>query len=517
MNFRDKLLIAGCVVAIAALMNMIAAAYNPHGYWQFWGEVHDIAGWLLALVVLLGTLFVLIRLKHMWSVQTLKEGTKAVVLHGKDGPRVERLDVGLEPLQLLSALKQSMQANNTAASMIQRWSKIAEEPGIVEEKTTTPELPAPSPIPANVRYEDVRAHVPKGHAILGVDGAGVKTCEFGKILTCLILGGSGTGKSNTIAIKAEEAVRDGWKIIVIDPHKRKEDSLFNRIKEFSAHFLRFDWLPDGVAQDDEQVKQVFQWFLAEFKRRMDNGRSPNDPDILIICDEVGNLADSDDEEIVKALKKIARICGNESRGFGMAGWFINQNATGIAWLRKVVMTVIVHKINMMSERKVACNENEALARHMDEWPKHGRVYVYGLSFEGVFELQMPKKEQIIAVDEMPPLPRKSPDFYQAQTEKLTEQTANLPLPSHFQSTNQSNAEEAGEAAQEAGGSREKDTGAITDLSVVKSLREIGKRLQKGETTTEIVKSFGLPYGRATQELKATVEFVEQQLKQAGEL
>lgn len=309
--------------------------------------------------------------------------------------------------------------NPYVAGRVQRVQEIAG----TEQRVA--ELPPPAPIPARVRYEDVQSQVPPGHAILGVDGTGVKTCEFGKILTCLILGGSGTGKSNTVAIKVEEAIKDGWKLIVIDPHKRKTDSLYNRVKEYSYAFLHLDFpdleepMVDNVAQTDEQIKAVFTWFLAEFKRRLDQGVTPDDPSILIICDEVGNIADSDDEAIVKDLKKIARICGNESRGFGMAGWFMNQNATGIAWLRKVVMTVIVHKINMMSERRVACNENDALARHMDEWPKHGRVYVYGLSFEVVYELQMPFKEQRV-VESMPQLPQKNEGFYSAQTEKLAD-------------------------------------------------------------------------------------------------
>ena len=47
-----------------------------------------------------------------------------------------------------------------------------------------------------------------------------------------ICGGSSTGKSNTVEVKIDEAIRNEHKIkiIPIDPHARKEDSLYNKIK-----------------------------------------------------------------------------------------------------------------------------------------------------------------------------------------------------------------------------------------------------------------------------------------------
>lgn len=320
--------------------------------------------------------------------------------------RADAMDMAFTPQMTLSSLK--------VAPVV---AKAARQAMITEEQEEAKQLPPPS-IPEKVAYESVAQQVPHGHALLGVDGFGVKTCEFGKILTCLILGGSGTGKSNTVSIKVEEAIKDGWRLIVIDPHRRKPDSLYNRIKEYSDCFIRFDWLPDGVAFEDEQIKAVLRWFNDEYKHRLQTG-DQSFGDVLLICDEVGYVADLDDEETVKLLKRIAKVCGNESRGFGMAGWFINQNATGIAWLRKVVMTVITHKLNMMSERRIACNENEALARNMDKWPKHGRVYVYGLSFEETYELQMPYKQEVRVVEAIPA----GQNFHSAPTQKLSEQRA----------------------------------------------------------------------------------------------
>jgi hypothetical protein len=63
------------------------------------------------------------------------------------------------------------------------------------------------------------------------------------------------------------------------------------------------------------------------------------------------------------------------------------------------------------------------------------------------------------------------------------------------------------------GSENLEFNDLGELSTVRALREIGKRLRRGEDKTEIVKSFGLSWGRATQELRAVVDMVEEQLNQ----
>lgn len=243
--------------------------------------------------------------------------------------------------------------------------------------------PDMSALPGSVRYEEIRSQVPYGRSCLGVSAQGVEHCDFGQLMTMWIAGGSGTGKSNTVALKIDEAIRNGRKIgiVLIDPHARKEDSLYNRIRCYEGHFLF------QVAVSEDEIYSALVWFKDEFERRLGQG-GHGKSDILLVVDEVSNVVESDDPEIGKLIKKIARICGQESRGFGMFGWFISQDAAGLAWLRKRAMTVIAHKLNMMSERKLACNEDMEIARSMDEWPR-GRVAVYGLNFQGVMIAQMP--------------------------------------------------------------------------------------------------------------------------------
>lgn len=239
-----------------------------------------------------------------------------------------------------------------------------------------------SALPTDVTYEQVAAQIPAGHALLGVSHNSVETCDFAQLMTVWICGGSNTGKSNTVGLKIKEAIMNGRdiKIILIDPHARKEDSLYNKIRHYESRFL----MP--VAKDEDEILNALTWFLEEFKRRRDIGGS--DTDILLVIDEVPGVLDSEEEEIPRLVKRIARICGRESRGFGMFGWFISQNAVGLAWLRNVVLTVIAHKMNMLNEARLACNEHLDVARDMENWPR-GRVIVYGLNFQGIKVLQMP--------------------------------------------------------------------------------------------------------------------------------
>jgi hypothetical protein len=80
------------------------------------------------------------------------------------------------------------------------------------------------------------------------------------------------------------------------------------------------------------------------------------------------------------------------------------------------------------------------------------------------------------------------------------------LPHHSQPASNLNNGRMPEANGEATGSNF-SAGENQDESAVKILRDIGKRLKNGEASADIVKSFGLPYGRATQELKAAVEML----------
>lgn len=241
-------------------------------------------------------------------------------------------------------------------------------------------------IPTDVRYEDIANQVPRGHSVLGVSENGLETCDFKDLMTMLISGGSSTGKSNTVAIKLHEAITIGrnTRMVVIDPHKNKPDSLYNKIRQHEARFL----MP--VAQKDEEIIQALRWFKQEFDRRLELSTKELEQldDILLVCDEVYALVyHREDERIKNLIKLVSGTAGYESRGYGMYAWFLTQKVTGLKWLRDAVMTTICHKMQTMSERVLASNDDRAVARDMDNWVK-GRVVVFGLNLP-VTVAQMP--------------------------------------------------------------------------------------------------------------------------------
>jgi hypothetical protein len=251
-------------------------------------------------------------------------------------------------------------------------------------KDFEPEEQAEQVIPSSVRYEDICNQIPRGHGLLGVSANSVETADFQEFMTMLISGGSNSGKSNTVGLKLHEAIENGRdiRLLAIDWHWRKADSLYNKIKCYEERFL----MP--VVTSEEGTLTVLQWFYDEFKRRLECGVSEDESDILLVVDEVPAIMDAEDEQVSKLLKRIALKCGREARGFGMYGWFITQQVIGLAWLRNVVHTNIAHKATRINEAGIACNDHKDIARDMENWPR-GRVIVYGQNFTGVRVLQMP--------------------------------------------------------------------------------------------------------------------------------
>lgn len=268
----------------------------------------------------------------------------------------------------------------------------------IEEVEDVPQLPAPS-LPTDVNYEDIREKIPSDHSLIGLSEQGIETRENSIRALVWVVGSSGTGKTNTVSIRVEEDYARAYRFMVVDPHAFKDDSLYNAIKGYRDRFL----MP--MAQKAEAITAVLDGFLTEFYNRRDHGASCDIP-ITLIVDEVGSLADPTDEveeTNLEKLKRIARICGQESRGFNMRGMFISQTATGLSWLRKMAIMVIAHQVINFNERLLACNEDRKLARSMDDWPI-GRTLIYGVGFpSGSLIVQQPRFSSV-RTHVYPPMP-----------------------------------------------------------------------------------------------------------------
>lgn len=262
-------------------------------------------------------------------------------------------------------------------------------------------------IPKVIPYGSIADQIPSDRSLLGIypETGNLEIVEPERYKTAWFVGGSNTGKTNTVYGKVSDAVRWGAKIIIADNHAFKKDSLANKLKDFHGRLL----IP--IAQTDEQIKDAIIFFLREFKRRRDQGK-PCTEKWLLVADEVNATANhtvriSKEEatslleefgikiegEFVKLqvfFKLLAETCGYEARGFEMFGYFISQKVAGLHWLRNAMMTVFVHGLLMDSEALLAANNNRKHAEMVKAF-KVGRTLVYGLDFDPVV-LQQPKYE-----------------------------------------------------------------------------------------------------------------------------
>lgn len=374
------------LVAAFAFFLLILMVGNPHAFWQVAGEIHDdVFAALSALgtgitivffvVVILGTATWILKLRQesglirpgkYGPVQAVRQGKTIIELSSPH--EVKNMD----PLQQIAYAQKLLQLAAVANAKIQR---VAEE----EPK----QIAAPEAIPPVIRYEDVADEVPDEMSLLGIhpsDGT-LELTDWEKLKMVWLVGSSSTGKSNTIFGKALEARNKGAKLAVVDQHITKPDSLGKKLAPLQECFLR------PIAVKDDEVLATLAWFKAEFERRV-NGADCSQK-IVLICDEMNRMVRND--ALKDALKEIVMICGEESRGFGMYGWFLSQKCAGLKWLRDSAITVIVHRLTRFEEAKLACNEDTAAARKLLTF-KVGRTYIYGVDFDEPVELQQPLYE-----------------------------------------------------------------------------------------------------------------------------
>jgi hypothetical protein len=266
-------------------------------------------------------------------------------------------------------------------------------------------------LPTNISYEEVRAMVPNGHFLVGVAAGGRVLTKERAVGACVwIVGLSGTGKTSTTVLRVEERAALGAGFLGVDPHWFKDDSLFHAIYELedketggvSPGPYQHLFLRPMACTASEQLA-VLKLFLGEFNARK-SGRRPKDQwrPVYLLVDEVGALIDPttpEEEEIKTLLPTIARVCGQEARNFMMGGIFISQQATGLAWLRKMALMIFVHQLLMESEKLLAVNNNKEVAKDMERWPV-GRTFVYGVGFNetGPVTVQQPYFKKAAAAD-----------------------------------------------------------------------------------------------------------------------
>lgn len=250
-------------------------------------------------------------------------------------------------------------------------------------------------LPTYVTYESICDQIPDGHVLVGILADRVVTKPDRLAGACTwICGLSGSGKTTTATLRVHEKAVCGHSFLGYDPHWFKDDSLTNALTGYAKHFIR------PMARSVEDAIEVFTLFLDEFKRRKAGQTAKPFQKWTLIVDEVNAINDPQSEEekkLLELLKTIVRITGQESRNFEMAGIYCSQQATGLYWIRNVALLIIIHKLIMENQQKVATNlDDKKFFAGMRTWPK-GRTYVYGAGLEegeGCQVMQQPFLENI---------------------------------------------------------------------------------------------------------------------------
>lgn len=298
--------------------------------------------------------------------------------------RMEIEDQGLKRIVVQYAVTRGMELEMSTGGTIHAR-QPRRDVRVFEEREEPLQIEAPKNIPDFVSYDSIRFQIPDQHILIGVgEGGALDTREKEVKGLTWIVGSSGAGKSNTTAIRVDEDYERGHKFLGIDPHFFKDDSLSNSVAGYMDQFI------EPMAYKDEDILRVLNFFISEVERRKQGAKCWP---LTLLIDEIGSLTadkptDKQEEEIINKIKKCARLAGQETRGFNMNLIAISQDAAGLAWLRKRALLVIGHKVTMMSERQLVCNERGDIAREMDTWPV-GRTVVYGVALQGVFRRQQP--------------------------------------------------------------------------------------------------------------------------------
>ena len=187
-------------------------------------------------------------------------------------------------------------------------------------------------------YRDYARYVRPGQLLIGIRKDGKpRVGTWADMKVVLVLGGSASGKTTTIAQQCLAIVRGGGMLAFCDPHAHKEDSLFKKV-----YPLRGAAFPGTVfAVEHVDILRNIQVIKAELDKRV-QGADCSIP-VCLVVEEMNRL--QRDKAISNALTEVLQIIGQEGRGYNVFAVIGAQQISHFAGIRKSIISFVIHRVD----------------------------------------------------------------------------------------------------------------------------------------------------------------------------
>jgi hypothetical protein len=359
--------------------------------------------------------------------------------------------------------------------------------------------------------------------------------------THAVAGKGRSGKTRRVIAMIAQALINGARVIVCDPHFTKLDSLARSLEPLEKYLT--------IARGEQEIVQAASEFLSEMEARVDD---PNRPCLpwLIVFDEWSREMDEGNQKMPEGgrdiLVDVAKNCSSQYAGYlgycCIIGQFWTNEHAGGTDIRRSLQSAFIHQLSgeyaafffrahKWQNRAEELKKRECIYRDTDNQVSEiltigvpddtaQRVAVY-LASLGYQELAAPAQA---SAPTLPPAP-----YYQQLQERPGREQIYLPAPAPtfpgepedmpplYPTSNGSTEVFAREMVTSApevvyGSAPEvarKRAGSNAEVQT-EALRAVVKRLRAGESANDIRKSLGITGGRAMQEVNEALRILGEQ-------
>jgi hypothetical protein len=357
--------------------------------------------------------------------------------------------------------------------------------------------------------------------------------------THAVAGKGRSGKTRRVIAMIAQALINGAKVLVCDPHYTKLDSLARSLEPLEKYLT--------IARGEEQIVSTARGFLGEMEARVDDANRPCTP-WLIVFDEWSRLMDENNGKMEDGgrdiLIDVAKNCSTQYAGYlgycCIIGQIWTSDSVGGTDIRRSLQSVFVHQLSgeyaafffraakwkgraeELKKRECIYRDTENQVLEVltigvpDDTAQRVAAYLASLGLQGIDAPAHETAQRLPSYQEPTGYIALDPPAQRAQLEDMESLPyyTSTPVPNHASEheTTIFLPEVSTGSAREAHG---KHTGSDTEVQT-EVLRSIAKRLRKGETANDIRKSLGLTGGRAMQEVNAALDTLSEIIASEGE-